>query len=76
MLNPQIAYGEDVVSRIAYSNHSTDNRRLLQKLLIDAINQAAVELCAQCGEKAEQIVNLVVVGNTPIHYFFCGLPVE
>jgi uncharacterized 2Fe-2S/4Fe-4S cluster protein (DUF4445 family) len=76
LMNPQIAYGEDVVSRIAFSNRSPENQHLLQTLLVDAINKGAADLCAQQGLKTEQIVDLVVVGNTAIHHFFCGLPVE
>ena len=76
LMNPQIAYGEDVVSRIAYSNRSPENLHLLQKLLIDAINQGAADLCTRCAATVEQIVDVVAVGNTAIHHFFCGLPVE
>ncbi len=30
LMNPQIAYGEDVVSRIAYANEHPEGRRVLQ----------------------------------------------
>jgi len=76
MMNPQIAYGEDVVSRIAFANRSPENHSTLQKVLVDAINSGAASLCAQQAVKVEQIVDLVAVGNTAIHHFFCGLPVE
>ena len=76
LMNPQIAYGEDVVSRIAFSNRSPENQHLLQRLLVESINQGALDLCTRCGVKVEQIVDLVAVENTAIHHFFCGLPVE
>ena len=76
LMNPQIAYGEDVISRIAFANRNEDNRHLLQKVLIQAINEAAAELCAQNGLLVEQIVDVVVCGNTVIHHTFCGLPLE
>lgn len=76
LMNPQIAYGEDVISRIAFANRGEENRQQLQKTLVDAINEAISTLCIDCGVRVEQIVDLVVVGNTAIHHLFCGLPVE
>jgi uncharacterized 2Fe-2S/4Fe-4S cluster protein (DUF4445 family) len=75
VMNPQIAYGEDVVSRIAFANRSEENRRLLQTRLADTFNQVIVDLCAQAGAVPEQIVDAVVVGNTAMHHFFTALPV-
>lgn len=74
VMNPQIAYGEDVVSRIAFANQNGDNRLLLQTRLIDTLNQAVLELCNQAGAEPSQIVDGVAVGNTAMHHFFCGLP--
>lgn len=76
IMNPQIAYGEDVVSRIAYANRSEHHRKELQRVLVDSINQAAIDLYAQVGACPDQICDWVVVGNTAIHHLFCGLPVE
>jgi len=74
-MNPQIAYGEDVVSRIAYTNTHADGRVELQRRLVETLNQLAGELCAQARLEREQIVEVVVVGNTAMHHLFAGLPV-
>ncbi len=76
VMNPQISYGEDVVSRIAYANRSEENRVLLQTRLVETIQQSAGELCAQTGMQTGQIVDAVLVGNTAMHHFFAGLPVH
>lgn len=76
VMNPQISYGEDVVSRIAFANESEDNRRLLQTRLVQTLNEALEALCEQADAQPEQVVDAVVVGNTAIHHFFCGLPVK
>jgi Uncharacterized metal-binding protein len=76
VMNPQIAYGEDVVSRIAFANQKAENRTFLQQVLVDAINQAIAEMCSGCGVQVDSICEAVAVGNTAIHHFFCGLPVE
>lgn len=75
IMNPQIAYGEDVVSRIAFANRSEENRRLLQTRLVDSANALLADLLAQAGAAPAQVVDAVVVGNTAMHHFFCGLPV-
>jgi uncharacterized 2Fe-2S/4Fe-4S cluster protein (DUF4445 family) len=76
IMNPQIAYGEDVVSRIAYSNENPGGRQILQKRLIDELNVLVGDLCKETHIVREQIVDAVVVGNTVIHHLFSGLPVE
>lgn len=75
MMNPQIAYGEDVISRIVAASKTPAEAAKLQSLLVEAINQLAAELCAEIGLSTDQIVEAVVVGNTAIHHLFLGLPV-
>lgn len=75
LMNPQISYGEDVVSRIVAARRSQEAERL-QKLLVDALSQMAADLCVQLNAKSTDIVEAVVVGNTAIHHLFLRLPVE
>ncbi len=76
MMNPQIAYGEDVIARIALAEQEEGKRSLLRQLVVGAVNQAASELCALVEAEASQIVDMVVVGNTAMHHLFLGLPVR
>ncbi len=75
-MNPQIAYGEDVVSRILFINTHPDERDLLQRRIAETLNALAAELCAEAGARPDQIVEAVVVGNTAMHHIFAGLPVK
>jgi uncharacterized 2Fe-2S/4Fe-4S cluster protein (DUF4445 family) len=75
-MNPQIAYGEDVISRIAYANEHPDGRQTLQGRLVETLNQMAGGLCAEAGATREQVVEAVIVGNTAMHHLFAGLPVR
>jgi hypothetical protein len=75
-MNPQIVYGEDVVSRIAFANQSAENKQLLQSRLVDTVNQAVEELSSEAGVRPDEIVDSVFVGNTVMHHLFCGLPVR
>ncbi|MFW5713212.1 MAG: ASKHA domain-containing protein [Brevefilum sp.] len=75
-MNPQIAYGEDVVSRIAYGNQGISYRKALQKRVVDSINDLTTKLCHSVGADYEQIADFVVVGNTVMHHLFAGLSVR
>ncbi|MDX9863591.1 MAG: ASKHA domain-containing protein [Anaerolineaceae bacterium] len=75
-MNPQVAYGEDVVSRIAFVNQSTGNKTTMQSVLVETLNGLLVSLCAEGGLLPEQVVDAVMVGNTAIHHLFLGLPVR
>jgi uncharacterized 2Fe-2S/4Fe-4S cluster protein (DUF4445 family) len=75
-MNPQIAYGEDVVTRVTYANTSPASARLLHERLVGEIDNLVGVLCAQAGTHRDQIVDAVVVGNTVMHHFVSGLPVR
>jgi len=75
-MNPQIAYGEDVISRITYANEHASGGSTLQARLVETLNQLAADLCAQSNIEIDQIVEAVVVGNTAMHHLFTGLPVR
>jgi uncharacterized 2Fe-2S/4Fe-4S cluster protein (DUF4445 family) len=76
IMNPQIAYGEDLISRTTYVTKSPDRGAHLQDLVIKAINEVAVDLCSEVDVKTDEIVETVVVGNTAMHHLFLGLPVK
>ena len=76
IMNPQIAYGEDVVARLAYAKKSLAETARLQELVVETLNQLAADLCAEVDAEPAAIVEAVVVGNTAMHHLFLGLPVE
>jgi uncharacterized 2Fe-2S/4Fe-4S cluster protein (DUF4445 family) len=75
-MNPQVAYGEDVVTRIVYCNDHENGAALLQSRLIDTLNRLIESLCAEAGAQPEQIVEAVLVGNSVMHHLALGLPVS
>lgn len=75
-MNPQIAYGEDIISRISYANQHPEGIQSLQQILIKTLNTAVGELCQQVSISPQQIMEAVIVGNTAMHHFFLGLPVQ
>ncbi len=76
MMNPQIAHGEDIITRMAATLKSPKMTERFQSLVVEALNAAMAEMCRECQQQPNQIVNLVVVGNTAMHHLFLGLPVR
>jgi len=76
VINPQVAYGEDVISRIKYTDEHPQGAELLQKILVQAINDLLADLCIQIGITFDQIVDCVMVGNTAMQHLLAGLPVH
>jgi uncharacterized 2Fe-2S/4Fe-4S cluster protein (DUF4445 family) len=76
LMNPQISYGEDVVSRIVAATKSPEDTARLQSVLSESLNQIAADLCAEISARPTDIVEAVVVGNTALHHFFLGLSVK
>ncbi|RLC86133.1 MAG: ferredoxin [Chloroflexi bacterium] len=76
VMNPQIAYGEDLVARMAFAKRTPSNAVRLQELVTEAINQLALELCAEADTEPSQIVEAVVVANTTMHHLLLKLPVD
>jgi uncharacterized 2Fe-2S/4Fe-4S cluster protein (DUF4445 family) len=73
MMNPQISYGEDIVSRITHAEKHGGGARL-QAVVVDGLNQLIGELCADAGAERTHIMEAVIVGNTAMHHLLLGLP--
>ncbi len=76
IMNPQIAYGEDVIARIGRARSTPEDALLMQRLAADAIQRLAMELCAEVGADPAHVVDAVVVANTAMHHLLLRLPAE
>jgi len=75
VMNPQISYGEDIVTRISRVIGSPAGGTQMRKLVVEALNKLARDLCTKADAKLEQIAEEVIVGNTAMHHLLLGLPV-
>jgi uncharacterized 2Fe-2S/4Fe-4S cluster protein (DUF4445 family) len=71
--NPQIMYGEDVVSRITYASKGEGNLKRLQSLVTGTINSLIEEACRDSGKSPENIYEMVFVGNSVMHHLILGI---
>lgn len=76
VMNPQISFGEDVMSRIDFASENNLKLKQIQHVVIDAINGAIKDLCDLNDLKTSEILEMTLVGNTAMHHLFLGLPVR
>jgi len=68
LMNPQIPYGEDVITRIAYKDHKE-----LQRVVVEGINQILKDLCNRVGVDLNEVYEVTAVGNTAMHHLFFNI---
>ncbi|MEM3759712.1 MAG: ASKHA domain-containing protein [Candidatus Bathyarchaeia archaeon] len=71
--NPQLAYGEDIITRITFATANSENLRTLQNIVVDAVNKIINEMCERRKIDSNKIYEAVVVGNTAMHHLFLGI---
>jgi len=80
MPNPQISYGEDLISRLVYARKGSKQARELADCVRNGISKLIEELLETRSEhasaKSEQLADLCVVGNTAMIHLLLELPVD
>ena len=80
MMNPQVPYGEDVMSRITYSMSNPEGLEIMQKAIIDGINDITERATADISKDGlaggRSVDDLTMVFNTAMHHIFLGLNPE
>ncbi len=71
--NPQVHFGDDVVSRISYAENNADGLEKLQKRLLACLNEIIIELCETAHVESESIYEVTAVGNTTMSHIFLGV---
>jgi uncharacterized 2Fe-2S/4Fe-4S cluster protein (DUF4445 family) len=72
-MNPQVPYGEDLMSRISFVDNRDDGLEVLHKVVIDALNKLAGQAAAEAGIQTDAITDAVLVGNTAMHHILLNV---
>jgi len=75
VMNPQMVYGDDLVSRIGFATSQPDGGAILQGSAVDALNRVALALSEQTGIALERVHKVTVVGNTCMTHLLLGIDV-
>ncbi|CTQ50812.1 ASKHA domain-containing protein [Jannaschia donghaensis] len=77
VMNPQIRFGEDLMSRVSYAMMNPGGDLEMTRAVRDALETLAVDLAADAGIVANDIVEVVIVCNPVMHHILLGVdPVE
>ena len=71
--NPQIRFGEDLMSRVSYVMMNPDGCEAMTKAVRNALNDLISEVCTESGVDPLDILDTVFVGNPIMHHLFLGI---
>ena len=71
--NPQIRFGEDLMSRVSYVMMNPEGRVSLTDAVRDAVNTLILRVAGQGNVDKEEIVEAVLVGNPIMHHLYLGI---
>jgi uncharacterized 2Fe-2S/4Fe-4S cluster protein (DUF4445 family) len=76
-MNPQIRFGEDLMSRVSYIMMNPGGEVDLTQAVRGALNELAVQAAEEAGIKPNEILDVTLVGNPVMHHLLLGInPVE
>ena len=77
VMNPQIRFGEDLMSRVSYVMMNPGGEVDMTHAVRAALNELARDVAAQAGITAQDILEATFVGNPIMHHLLMGInPVE
>ncbi|AYD00966.1 ASKHA domain-containing protein [Neorhizobium sp. NCHU2750] len=71
--NPQIRFGEDLMSRVSYVMMNPDGRAAMTDAVREALNGLIDKVCAEGDVSRQDILDSVFVGNPIMHHLFLGI---
>ncbi len=80
MMNPQVPYGEDVMSRITYAMSNPGGLETMRKAIVQGLNEIIERVVTEIRKDGLNpgavIDDLTIVFNTAMHHIFLGLNPE
>ncbi|MGD9918465.1 MAG: ASKHA domain-containing protein [Paenirhodobacter sp.] len=77
LMNPQIRFGEDLMSRVSYAMMNPGGDREMTTAVRAALGDLAQALVTEAGVEAQAVVEAVIVCNPVMHHLLLGIdPVE
>ncbi len=73
IMNPQIRFGEDLMSRVSYVMMHPGGDKEMTEAVRQAINDLTGEVCREGGIEREDILNATFVGNPVMHHLLLGI---
>ena len=72
-MNPQIRFGEDLMSRVSYVMMNEGGDRAMTQVVREAFNQLATRAAKSAGIQLDEILDVTLVANPIMHHLFLGI---
>ncbi len=77
LMNPQIRFGEDLMSRVSYVMMQPEGARQMTEAIQAALNKLVGDVCEAAGVKRSEVLEISLVANPVMHHLLLGInPVE
>ncbi len=73
VMNPQIRFGEDLMSRVSYAMMHAGGAREMTRAVRGALAGLVADLAKRAGIPREEILELTLVGNPIMHHLALGI---
>jgi uncharacterized 2Fe-2S/4Fe-4S cluster protein (DUF4445 family) len=73
LMNPQIRFGEDLMSRVSYSMMNPGGAALMTAAVREALAALAAEVAGSAGITPADILEAALVGNPIMHHLLLGI---
>jgi len=71
-MNPQIAFGDDVITRISFCLENPDGLEKLRSSIVLCLNELVVAAAQEARIDPNEVMEATMVGNTAMHHLFAG----
>ncbi len=72
-MNPQIRFGEDLMSRVSFAMMNEGGAAEMTRAVREALDGLAAEAAAAAGVEPEEVLEVAVAGNPVMHHLLLGL---
>ena len=72
-MNPQIRFGEDLMSRVSYVMLNPGSEKELTRIVRGCLAKLTVELCRDAGVERSDVLEVTFVGNPVMHHLLLGI---
>ena len=72
-MNPQIRFGEDLMSRVSYVMLNPESQKELTRVVRGCLAKLTAELAKEAGIDRHDVLEVTVVGNPIMHHLLLGL---
>ncbi|MHA2294275.1 MAG: ASKHA domain-containing protein, partial [Candidatus Hodarchaeales archaeon] len=76
IVNPQIEFGRDIMSRLTYALDSPLNRQQLQSSVLGGAAKLIATIVSSSDYSLNDVYEIVVVGNSAMHHLFLNISID